>query len=502
MCILPSPHTATTAADAPTSPLAHALDSAQRQQVARAALAGRSITDLAQQHHVSRKFVYQQLHHAHEALDHAFAPPAAPSPEPPLFALTVTRSWLEQLVLALLLIGHCSLRGAYELLRDLFDYPLSVGTLHQLVHQAIARAAVHNARQDLTAVGCVALDEIFQTRRPVLAVVDVASTYCCLLSQEAQRDAETWAVRLLELQQQGFDPHAAIADGGTGLRAGLALALPTVPCRADHFHAERDLGQVVRFLENRAYAALAAGVQHSRPRRGGDDPQQRARREQALREQDQAVALADDVALLADWLRDDVFAVAGPGLPERAQLFDFVLSELQARVACCPHRLGPVCRTLRSHKQQLLAFAADLDRDLQSLAAYARVPETEVRELLAVQALAPTSVARWQRETALRRRLGTRYAALAELVETLRGGVVRASSVVENLNSRLRNYFFLRREIGGGYLELLRFFLNHRRFLRSEHPERVDRSPAELLTGQAQPHWLELLGYTRFRRAV
>ena len=77
---------------------------------------------------------------------------------------------------------------------------------------------------------------------------------------------------------------------------------------------------------------------------------------------------------------------------------------------------------------------------------------------------------------------------------------MRASSVIENLNSRLRSYFFLRRHLGEDYLTLLQFFLNHRRFVRSEHPERVGKSPAELLTGQSQPHWLELLGYTLFSR--
>ena len=56
------------------------------------------------------------------------------------------------------------------------------------------------------------------------------------------------------------------------------------------------------------------------------------------------------------------------------------------------------------------------------------------------------------------------------------------------------------RQIGHGYLHLLRFFLNHRRFLRSDRPERVGHSPAELLTGQTTPHWLEMLGYTRFQR--
>ncbi len=77
---------------------------------------------------------------------------------------------------------------------------------------------------------------------------------------------------------------------------------------------------------------------------------------------------------------------------------------------------------------------------------------------------------------------------------------VRASSLVENLNSRLRNYFFLRRHLGPDYLVLLQFFLNHRRFLRSERPERVGKSPAELLNANPHPHWLELLGYVRFSR--
>ena len=49
-------------------------------------------------------------------------------------------------------------------------------------------------------------------------------------------------------------------------------------------------------------------------------------------------------------------------------------------------------------------------------------------------------------------------------------------------------------------MALLQFFLNHRRFLRSERPERAGKSPAELLTGQAHPHWLTLLGYTPFSR--
>ena len=38
--------------------------------------------------------------------------------------------------------------------------------------------------------------------------------------------------------------------------------------------------------------------------------------------------------------------------------------------------------------------------------------------------------------------------------------------------------------------------------MRSECPERVGKSPTELLIGEHHPHWLELLGFDRFRRSA
>lgn len=76
----------------------------------------------------------------------------------------------------------------------------------------------------------------------------------------------------------------------------------------------------------------------------------------------------------------------------------------------------------------------------------------------------------------------------------------RASSLAENLNSRLRNYFFLRHQLGPQYLSLLQFFLNHRTFIRSECQERVGKSPTQLMTDQTHAYWLEILGFERFQR--
>lgn len=97
-------------------------------------------------------------------------------------------------------------------------------------------------------------------------------------------------------------------------------------------------------------------------------------------------------------------------------------------------------------------------------------------------------------EERARATLRHRFYGIQVAVEEMIDQVVRASSVIENLNSRLRNYFFLRKQIGPSYLELLRFFLNHRRFMRSEHSDRVGKSPQEIMTGQSHNHWLDLLG--------
>jgi hypothetical protein len=503
MCILPAAPAA--AQPCPATPAAHRLLPHQRQQLAVDALAGQSVSVLAQEHHVSRKFVYQQLHQAHDALDQAFTPAPADQ-DAVLFALPVTKNWLRQFVLGLVLICHSSLRGVTEVLADVLDYPLSLGTVHNILQQAVTTARCVNDQADLSRIRLGAHDEIFQAGQPVLVGADVASTYCYLLSLEAHRDADTWGVRLLELVDRGFQPQATIADFAGGLRAAQAEVLPGVPCRGDVFHVLDEAVPLVTYLENRAYDAIAACAKLQRQqaqqerRRGRKAAAVSAKLRYARPVEARAVTLAADVALLVRWLREDILAVAGPDHATRAALYDWVVAELRTREVQCPHRLRPVRTLLENQRDALLAFAAALDQDLAALAEAFAVPVTTARSILEAQALPSVEPQRWQRQAEHWQQLGARYRPLHEAVASVTAGVVRASSVIENLNSRLRNYFFLRRQLGPDYLAWLQFFLNHRRLLRSEHPERVGKSPADLLTDTPHAHWLELLGYTRFSR--
>jgi hypothetical protein len=483
---------------------AQLLPPQQRQELALQILVGsQPVASLARQHQVSRQFLYRQADTAQLALDLAFDPPQPD--EPVLFHLPVTKAWLHQLILSLVLSCHSPYRGVIAILADLFDTPISLGTVHNVVQAAVAPAQKVNGSYDLASVRVGAHDEIFQAGRPVLVGVDTASTFCYLLSPEAHRDADTWGVRLLELADCGFAPEAIVADFGSGLRAGQATAMPQVPCRGDLFHLVRDWEQAVTYLENRAYAALEVGArlerQRAPERRRGRPARVVDRSPESVRATcDAAVALADEVRTLGEWLSQDVLAVAGPCHADRLALYDFILAELEARVASCPHRLGPISRLLKNRRDDLLSFARALDDELGRMAAAWEVAPDGLRRLLQARCRDERDVSRWAEESAVRHQLRGWYDPACQAIDALIAATVRASSVVENLNGRLRTYFSLRRHLGADYLELLRFYLNHRVLQRSERPERQGKAPAELLTGQAPGHWLELLGFTRFVR--
>ena len=484
---------------------ARSLDPAQRRDLAVQVVAGNeSVSQTARDHHVSRKFVAAQTDKVQSALDREFTPPK--DDDKVLFSLPVTSKWIEQAVLGLLLINHSSLRGVQEFFRDLIDYPIAHTTVRNIFQKAVGAARAIDARVDLKAVRIGAHDEIFQGGQPVLVGADVDSTYCYLLAHVAHRDAKMWALHLSPLADRGFAPQATVADFGTGLRAGQKQAFPDLPCRGDRFHAIKSLRDVARTLDRRACRKMefhldfqAKQARHVK-RYDRKDPTLAESIARAENDERTAIALADDVRLLIDWLRGDIWSVAGPTYAQRCELYDFVLVELRERIAAAGIPLRKVCTTLGNHRDELLAFAQELDVALAALDAKFEVKPGLAREILQHEDDNPNRPEYWKTDADLHRQSrGQLYAMRAELRE-LRQRTVRASSVVENLNSRLRGYFFLRRKVDPEYLDGLRFFLNHRRFVRSERPERTGKSPRELLTGETHPHWLEILGYRRFQQ--
>ena len=470
-----------------------------RKQLAIEALAGNDpISRIAVRENVSRKFLYRQKQNAETALDQAFSSDNEASDV--LFYLPVTKAWLIQLVLGLVLICHSSYRGVIQLLADLFDTPISLGTVHNLLVAAASQATQINSSQDLSTIRVGLLDEIFQGNRPVLTGVDAMSTYCYLLAEAEHRDEDTWGIHLLDAKAQGFDPDYTIADGAAGLRAGQRVALGDTPCHGDVFHIQHQCETLANLLGRLAKGATTRRQRleqrMAKARLKGQGNTLSSKLAKARKAETAAVKLAKDIKTLVSWLERDILALAGLCFEARCELFNFIVTELKHREYLDSARIRPVRIALERQRDNLLGFAKVLDNKLQEIAQR----DYQVRAVCLLQRKSKASQAYWTSRDQLNRQLAWKFHAVLGAIVNAMDETHRCSSLVENLNGRLRNYFFLRRNLGQGYLELLRFFLNHRVFMRSDRPEIVGKSPTELLTGKPHPHWLELLGFELFQQ--
>jgi hypothetical protein len=469
-----------------------------------------SITQLAKEHRVSRKFIYAQKEKAESALNQAFKP-SLPDDNQILFYLPVTKAWIKQLVLALILICHSSYQGVIELFRDLFDYSICKGTIHNIVFSTLEKASLINQKTDLSKVRIGAHDEIFQGSLPVLVGCDVFSTYCYLLKLEESRDGTTWGTHLLDLsEKQKLNPSHTIADAASGLRKGQKEAWPDTHCHGDIFHALKEFSTVCSAAERRAFGSLKVANElekkANRPKKLALEERQKEklilkRLESAKKESERACRLFDELTILYEWLRSDIFAVIGAPVDVRKELFIFIIEQLKQRQENYPS-IRSLSVYLENQLDDLLRFATLIEKQLEDLAIGLQVSKKTIEQLYLLQSVSFSDPKRWYQENLLRQKLKGQFHIAVAVIHTILEEAVRASSIVENLNSRLRNYFFLRKTLGKDYLSILQFFLNHRVFLRSECPERVGKSPAELLTGQEHPHWLEMLDFELFKQAA
>ncbi len=211
--------------------------------------------------------------------------------------------------------------------------------------------------------------------------------------------------------------------------------------------------------------------------------------------------LVADIKILLYWLRIDILSLAGPEWSERMELMNFIISELQLREDQAHKGIRALRIALSNQKADLLAFAQVLDQKLADIAHKFQISLSQVRQVCLLMKKSLSTNVYWQKWNQVYQQLSEKFLPVKEAVESAMKSTPRASSLVENLNSRLRNYFFLRKHLNSDYLDLLRFFLNHRPFMSSRVTERVGKSPTELMTGKKHPHWLEMLGFELFQRA-
>ena len=482
------------------------LDASQRQHLAMKSLVSkRTVTELAKQNNVSRKFIYQQKAKALGAVNDAFEP-TTEGAEKILFYLPVTFKWLCQLILCLVLHCRANHRGVQKLLLDAFDHKMSLGSIHNIIHGAKANAKVMNEKQDLRNITLAALDETFHHNKPVLTGVDIHSLYCFLLSSESQRDFDTWATHLLDLEKQGLKPERFFGDDADGIRSAKRYVYPSVPYDLDNFHIIRDMMEMRRFFRNRLKSAvtnqktIAEKLKKAKLANKVEELQRQL--QFANDEEKEMKTLSRTIDTLVRWMQHDVLNMPGLAPAARYELFDFVLEELNQLAKQNPHRIQSVCTSLTNQKYFLLAFTEVVNEKFEVIADKHVLPLEKIWEMCVLQRCKHSSDTYAVRSLPLQDYFGDDFDEVEEDVLIALDSTERTSSMVENLHSRIKPYFNLRHEIGFDYLELLRFYINHTPFQRSSKEARKNKTPAEILTGNPHEHWLEMLGFQRFKKAA
>lgn len=487
-----------------TSSVQHAaktMNVEQKKRVAVAAFSGlKTITQIAKEFESSRKFVRGQKAIVAGAIDAAFHP--EPTPDKVLFHLPVTQQWIEQLVLSLLL-ARVSYRQVSTLLADVFDYTISIATVNNIYNASVKKVQQIHATEDLSGIDVTANDELFHRNKPILSGIDTRSLYCYLLKAEDRRDEDTWAIHLMDCQNKGLKPERTIGDDAKGLVSAHKIVFPEVPCHYDNFHLSRGLMELRRYFRNRLKTAISErNYLEKQSQKWSSDENKYQQWIDANNEEEQTRYISKTLDTLISWMEHDVLNKAGPTKKERRDLYDFIVIEFKKLELLEPHRISAMCTTLENKREAALGFVDVLEEKFTVISKQFSVSIQSVWAMCVLQRCQAMEHQYTQRSENLEKELGDPFDDIEDAVIVALYSTERTSSMIENLNGRVRRHLYCRQESGHGFLNLLRFYLNHSPFLRSTRAERHKKSPAEILSGKPHPHWLEMLGYERFKRAA
>jgi len=456
------------------------------------------MTQIAQDYHISRTWLYQLIGAAHLQLETLFSA-HKPCGEPP-------SPLLDPFILLLRLEGKCSIPSISSILKYCQYQPNSVGYLSECFHNYGAALPSTLSMAEHTVVFYLS-DEIFARHQPILVTIEAQSTAILKIQLASERSAETWQAHFDDLGHHHFHSIGMASDRGRGLVAGYHAACQDARWVCDRFHEFRDLFDRRRQLERKAYAAIAKEDEATKTFHNAKSEAHLHKRlqhyEHAHHACEQAIARYDQLDLLLHLLHDALHLCSPfarlrtiAGVRSELMLLFSLIEEIDD--ALLPKLLQPI----RSHLDDILAPFGQ-----------AEATHAELLGLLSQQSLDALVLA-WHHEhlsyqSAPKQKryhqhesqqwlnfaeglLANQFELLKVVVFEKLDAIVQASSLVELVNSFIRPYLNSSKgQITQETLNLIMFYHNHRRY---KSGKRQGKAPIELLTGEAlEVDWIELL---------
>ena len=450
---------------------------------------GKPVAEIADDFKISREYVYQQK----AKVSQYIAGLDSVEPEAPM--LKLDKNTINRIILSLTLDCQSPNSGIVRFFEvAIGKVNVSAGYISGVIADAAKRAQAFDDQIDLSGISQGANDEIFQCGTPILTGIDPESTYTYLLEEATDRTAETWSIYLDDRKDHGLNLETSINDGGVGLMAGIPQVYPDVEIQSDTFHATYTMGKEVSKLERKALKLIKNELA-IKDNLAGKKP--RAKNKEALKEIQPNVAntvrLYDLIFILYTWFKE-LLSFSGYSKAETLSLAEWVLQEMDVLAVGNSGLVEEIAKA-RKMLPGLISFIGRLERGME-LAANEMQLDVECFHLMYRQ-MSYRSESSESNETLYKQvqMLGERYTEARNEFERLLCRTKKASSMVENLNGRIRVFIEVKRIIPSDFFILLKVYFNTCRYKRSRCKERVRKSPLELLTGIKQPEFLEAIGY-------
>ncbi|MBR1685243.1 MAG: transposase [Clostridia bacterium] len=408
--------------------------------------------------------------------------------------VVVDPAFIELVVIALSVICQASLEDVQIFVRHVFAESLSTSTISRIRHKHAETARMFNTNVNLSAIRVGANDEIFFGQTPVLTGVDLTSTYIYSLAIAPDRTAETWQLQMMLLHNQGLNLATSISDAGNGLLKGIQSAFPECHIQIDVFHTLYDMGNVVCGITEKVYAYLRDLFEAEWQILHGQRVFEKTFEKWSLMnaECEAIISICDQMEILDQWAKE-ILAFPGYEAQESIVLLNWIADEFIRLAALGKdlqyvkfYRLKSAAETLKKRIPLSQKYLAQLDSNIKERAKALCLPPEAYHLAYKMRRLGyetqEYASAYHRIEELLRNRRMTVPSLMADLDDIL-SYTYKASSMVENVNSRLRTLLNDMRGLTPDMAEMIQLYMNTKPYRRSGVAARIGKSPLEMLNG-------------------
>ena len=410
--------------------------------------------------------------------------------------LQITPEIEEKIVLCLALYCQSPYSGIQSFFEHICNEKISIGKISNILAKASKKAKEFDDTINLKNINNMAIDEIFQSGKPILTGVDPESTFIFTMEPMNDRSGESWNLILDDAKDKGLNPKVSIGDGAKGLIAGVERTFPETEIQADTFHALYDLGKEVSKLERRAIKLINVDIELERKLNGAKPrkPEKlKESRENNLQKMNEAIKIYDQLKILFLWLKM-LLGFSGYGFVDSQILVKWVLSEMEVAAKGNAGLLAEI-KKIRNLVPNLLSFTKRLEQEFDRIAITFGVPPDSCHQIYRQDSYLSYCSQGIEERCHIVNLLQDKYINVQNAIELAKDSTKKASSIVENVNGRIRVYIEVKRIIPDAFFILLKVYFNTKRYKRSRYENRVGKSPYELLTQTSQPEFFEAIGF-------